>query len=143
MNAIPRLVPALFVLALAACGKDAPPASPAPPPPTPPAALDTPPPEYPEEIACDGIGGEAVLLVTIGPEGTIVASKLERSSGHATLDALAQESVKHWRFRPATAGGKPVKTQLRVPMRFTPPDPPPPQCLMLEDPLRRGQSGAG
>ena len=94
--------------ALPACdGSGAPADAPAVPP-TDPQAVETPPPEYPLELACAGIDGQATLQVTIAPDGSISGSRLERGSGNAALDTLAQEAVKRWTFEPATRGGQPI-----------------------------------
>jgi TonB family protein len=44
------------------------------------------------------VGGKVVLLVTIQPDGTVSATKVQ--SGHALLGAAAQEAVSKWRFAP-------------------------------------------
>ena len=98
------------VLALAACGGNAPPAEPVPAP-TAVAAIDTPPPQYPVELACAGIGGQVLLGVEVGPAGTPTRIDLVRGSGNDELDRLARESVQGWKFRPATRGGQPVVVQ--------------------------------
>ena len=63
-TALVALVPAL----LAACGKADAPAEPFIPS-TQVMATETPPPDYPFEVACAGIGGTTVLTVTVGVEG--------------------------------------------------------------------------
>ena len=84
---------------LAAC--DAPPETPFIPP-TQVIAVDTPPPEYPLEVACEGVGGKVQLFVTIGTEGTVTGAQMRQTSGQPLLDAAALEAVRDWRFRPAT-----------------------------------------
>ena len=103
---------------LAAC--DAPPA-PAVVPSTAVVAIDTPPPAYPLELACDDIGGKVVLALTVGPEGTVTGVQTRQGSGQPALDAAALEAVRDWRFRPATRNGEPVEVQITVPMTFNVP----------------------
>jgi TonB family C-terminal domain len=124
---------ALFgTLLLAACGRDdAPPAAPVPPP-TEIAAVDTPPPQYPAELGCAGIGGQSVLQVEVGTEGTPTRITLLRSSGNDELDRLAQEAVQGWKFRPATRGGQPIARTIQVPVNFTPPQVRPDECFALD-----------
>ncbi len=55
-------------------------------------------PTYPELARRMHVGGKVVLLVTIQPDGTVSATKLE--SGHALLVQAAQEAVTRWRFAP-------------------------------------------
>ena len=120
------------LLALAGCGSDsAAPAAPAVPP-TDPQAIETPPPDYPLELACAGVDGQATLQLTIGPDGRVAGSRLERGSGSAALDALAQEAVKRWRFEAATRGGQPVEARIRVPITFNAPAERPQACFALD-----------
>ncbi len=122
---IPRLPPAIGVLAvmamLAAC-------SPAPADrsetvaPTQPLAVETPPPAYPADLACVGIGGQVGVLLTIGVDGRPKNVKVEDGSGHPQLDQAAVDAVKGWNFQPGTSRGQPAETPLRVPVTFTAPD---------------------
>ncbi|KAF1702031.1 energy transducer TonB [Pseudoxanthomonas suwonensis] len=119
-------------LALAACGRDeAQQATPVPPP-TEIAAIDTPPPQYPIELGCAGIGGQSVLQVEVGTEGVPTRVSLLRTSGNDDLDRLAQEAVQGWKFRPATRGGQPIARTIQVPVNFTPPQVRPDECFALD-----------
>lgn len=122
-------------LAVSACG-EAPPSAPRVPP-TQPMARDTPPPEYPAELACDGIGGKVVLMLQIGQDGVPAEARVQTSSGRPALDAAAMEAVRAWRFVPGTAAGKPVATKIQVPVTFTPPQVKPDSCFALEEQRRR------
>ncbi len=124
------------LLLLASCGGDA--DAPAAPmaPPTEVAAIQTPPPEYPLELACAGVGGQSVLTVEVGTGGTPTRVVLLRSSGSGDLDRLAQEAVKGWKFRAATRGGQPVARTIQVPVNFTAPQVRPDACFALD--ARRG-----
>lgn len=99
---------------------------------TPVLAVDTPPPEYPLEVACAGIGGRAVLSVKIGKDGRPADINLKRSSGNARLDEAAQTAVRGWQFRAATTNGRPVETVIDVPMTFNVPKPRPQRCSTLD-----------
>lgn len=90
--------------------------------PTEPMAVETPPPEYPEELACAGIEGVVGVLLTIGVDGIPKDVKVEDTSGHPQLDQSAVEAVKGWKFQAGTSRGKPAETPLRVPVKFTAPD---------------------
>jgi len=61
----------LVATLLTACGGSGQPATPAAPatPPTEVAAVKTPPPQYPIELACSGVGGTTTLKVVVGVEG--------------------------------------------------------------------------
>ena len=104
-------------------------------------AVNTPPPGYPEELACNEIGGQVVLQLTVGPEGTPTTVKITQSSGVPALDKSATEAVRSWQFEPATRGGNPVASQLSVPVTFTPPTLRPDSCFALDE-QRRTQAAA-
>ena len=100
-------------------------------PPTQVVAVDTPPPDYPLEVACQGLGGKVELFVTIGTEGTVTRAETRQSSGQPALDAAALEAVRDWRFRPATYNGQPVEAGIHVPITFNVPPEEPADCYFL------------
>nr|MBO2468059.1 energy transducer TonB [Xanthomonadaceae bacterium] len=119
-------------LALPACGGDGAQRTTPVPPPTEIAAIDTPPPQYPIELGCAGIGGQSVLQVEVGTEGVPTRVSLLRTSGNDDLDRLAQEAVQGWKFRPAPRGGQPIARTIQVPVNFTPPQVRPDECFALD-----------
>lgn len=128
-----RIASSLAMCALlAACGN-----APAPAPTVghsePPRAVRTPPPNYPEALGCDGVGGRVDLRVTIEPGGRAGAIKLLKSSGHAALDESAIAAVRTWEFAPATRGGQPVRSTISVPMTFNAPVERPDRCFVLDE----------
>lgn len=131
------ILPAAATVLLGACGKSQ---TPAPPviAPTELTATHTPPPEYPVELACAGIGGKTVLKVTIGTAGAVTHVELVQSSGQTKLDASAQQRVREeWKFNPATRNGQPVPQTIQVPVDFNPPQPKPAECFAIEERARR------
>lgn len=123
----------LLLAGLSGCGADQGKPRPEPVMPTELAALDTPLPEYPLELACQNISGTVVLKVTVGVEGKPTSVQLAKGSGNAALDKLAQDKVPTWRFRPATRGGQPVAQTIQVPVNFRPPEVRPDQCFALDE----------
>jgi len=55
-----------------------------------------------------GEQGEVRLDVHVSAEGKVLEIRLSQSSGSRLLDQTAIETVKKWRFVPATVDGKPV-----------------------------------
>lgn len=106
---------------------------------TDPLAVDTPPPVYPLELGCAGVGGEVGLVLSLDAKGMPADVKVEFSSRHDALDAAAMEAVRSWRFKPATIRGQPVPTKMRVPVKFTPPVMRPDQCFGLDEEQRRSR----
>lgn len=122
---------------LAGCGPSEPPAPP-PPPPTEVAAVKTPPPQYPLELACMGVGGTSTFKVTIGADGKPSKVALLTGAGNPQLDELARTAVQGWQFKAATRNGAAVPATIQVPVSFNPPQPKPDQCFAIEERLRRG-----
>lgn len=128
-----RTIAAAACVMVAGCGGNADtPPQPPPPPPTDVAALHTPPPEYPLALACAGAGGQSVLRVTVGTDGSPARIDLARGSGNDDLDRLAREAVQGWKFRAATRGGQAVAQTIQVPVNFTPPAVRPDACFALD-----------
>lgn len=99
----------------------------------PPRAVRTPPPDYPEALGCEGIGGRVDLRITITPQGGVGTVALQRSSGQPLLDEAAIAAVRTWEFTPATRGGRPVQSTIAVPMSFNPPAERPDRCFVLDE----------
>jgi protein TonB len=81
-------------------------------------AAGNPPPGYPPRARRRGWEGRVLLEVTVGPDGRPAAVRVIDSSGFRVLDRAARRAVRRWRFRPATANGRPTESALRVPIRF-------------------------
>lgn len=96
-------------------------------------AVHTPPPKYPKQLACAGIGGRAVLKVKVGTQGKPIEVKLVQSSNQPALDTSAQGRVRDWEFKPATRNGQPITQTIQVPVTFNPPNPKPEWCFALEE----------
>ncbi len=66
------------------------------------------PPPYPAASRRLREEGDVRLSVHIDEAGRVTDVKLVRSSGSPRLDAAAIETVKKWRFKPATVEGRPT-----------------------------------
>jgi protein TonB len=58
------------------------------------------------------------VRVRVGVDGEVREVTLESSCGHAVLDRAALDGVRRWRFRPGRRGGKPVESEVVVPVDF-------------------------
>ncbi|HEX3869045.1 MAG TPA: energy transducer TonB [Pirellulales bacterium] len=85
----------------------------------PPRKLQTNPlPRYPGDAYSAGIQGTVILAVTVTTEGTVSAIHIEKSSGNASIDASAIETVWRWRFNPGRRRGIPAAIEALVPVNF-------------------------
>jgi TonB family protein len=75
-------------------------------------------PRYPAGLAEDGVEGIVILRVAVSAEGRATEVRVEKSSGHVTLDDAAMARVREWRFTPATKDGAPVAGEVLVPVEF-------------------------
>ncbi|TLX22178.1 energy transducer TonB [Thermomonas fusca] len=85
-----------------------------------PQPLSTPAPRYPREALRMGAGGTVRITVTVAADGSVERQELTDSSGNRHLDRAALETVRRWRFQPATRNGKPVAAEVSVPIVFNP-----------------------
>ncbi|MFP5406193.1 MAG: energy transducer TonB [Gammaproteobacteria bacterium] len=70
-------------------------------------AGNTPPP-YPKLARRLGEEGDVLLDIRVERDGRVSEVRLERSSGFDRLDQAAMDTVRTWRFQPATVDGQPV-----------------------------------
>ncbi len=79
---------------------------------------ETPRPEYPRMAREAGWDGTVILQVEVLPDGSVEGITLYKSSGHSVLDEAALKAVKTWRFVPAMDGNFPIRSAVRVPVKF-------------------------
>ena len=87
----------------------------------PPHLLESPPPRFPPGREGEGLHPTVILLVTITPDAKVTDIVVEHSAG-ADFDAAAVEAVQTWTFEPATKGGDPVSSRIRIAVHFEAPD---------------------
>lgn len=92
---------------------------------TTPAAIEVPPraeslvqPAYPEEARKAGVVGRAIVEVTVGEDGAVLACSLVTSSASSDLDQAALNAARSSKFAPGTKDGKPVVMKVKVPFEF-------------------------
>lgn len=77
-------------------------------------------PEYPITALRRGEGGTVLLQVQIDKTGQPIDVDVARRSGSRDLDRAAVQTVRDWRFEPATRNGKPVSSVVELPIAFQP-----------------------
>ncbi len=82
------------------------------------AELNNPKPLYPLTAVRQGAQGRVLLLVEVLADGRAGRVTLEKTSGHAILDASAMNTVRLWQFMPAKKDGVFVTQTIRVPIDF-------------------------
>ena len=82
------------------------------------AYLNNPRPAYPLLAIRQGAQGQVLLLVEVLRDGRAGRIDLEKSSGHAALDAAAINAVRAWRFTPARKDGLLAKQTVSIPIQF-------------------------
>ncbi len=85
---------------------------------TPPVAIETIAPAYPELARRAHVEGAVLLEAIIGPDGNVRDVRVLRSA-HPLLDPAALEAVRHWRYRAARIGDRPVAVYLSVVITFS------------------------
>lgn len=81
--------------------------------------LHNPVPEYPAFARKQRWQGKVTMKVHVMPTGLPAEVELQAGSGHDILDESAMETVRRWRFVPATKGGKAVASWVVVPLEFS------------------------
>lgn len=71
-------------------------------------------PSYPAASLRAGETGVVLLNFLIDLDGSVLDSKVERSSGYRRLDEAARGGLKLCNFRPGTVDGKPEKSWARI-----------------------------
>ena len=82
------------------------------------AYLNNPKPAYPLLAIRQGAQGQVLLLVDVLTDGRAGRIDLEKSSGHAALDAAAINAVRAWRFTPARKDGLLAAQTVSIPIQF-------------------------
>jgi TonB family protein len=75
-------------------------------------------PGYPTDAKQQGAQGLAYICAHIDEKGLVSKVHVMKSSGRYDLDSSAVESVKKYEFEPAMKDGKPVKTEVTIPVQY-------------------------
>jgi TonB family protein len=77
------------------------------------------PPDYPAIAKDQGAQGTAVVLATIGPDGKVISTHIDQSSGNKMLDDAALEAARQSGFQPPIINGKPATETYRLVYNFS------------------------
>lgn len=81
--------------------------------------LNNPPPAYPLVARRNGLQGRVVLNVEVLASGVCGQINIHKSSGYTMLDDAAVQTVKTWRFLPASQAGRSVDKWFMIPIQFS------------------------
>lgn len=77
-------------------------------------------PVYPDIAKEQGVGGTAIVLATIGPDGRVLSVSIDQSTGNRQLDSSAVAAAHASRFEPPEIDGKPATETYRIVYTFDP-----------------------
>jgi TonB family protein len=77
-------------------------------------------PVYPDIAKEQGVGGTAIVLATIGPDGRVLSVSIDQSTGNRQLDSAAVAAAHSSRFEPPEIDGKPATETYRIVYTFDP-----------------------
>lgn len=80
--------------------------------------LQNPPPVYPRAALRKRLQGTVMVEAQVGADGLPRHVRLQRTSGHPSLDDAALEAVRKWRFIPARRGDEVIEARVVVPVEF-------------------------
>ena len=83
----------------------------------PPKPTFAPDPEYTDLARKKRIQGDILLQITVSDDGKVADAKVSRSL-EPSLDKQSVETIRKWRFQPATLDGKPVSVVIPVETTF-------------------------
>ena len=81
--------------------------------------IDLPSPRYPTLSVRRGEEGLVLLRVVVGPDGRVLDVEVLQDPGFGLLRAAAEDAVRRATFRPAVRNGRPVRSTIEVPIRFS------------------------
>lgn len=70
--------------------------------------------EYPKASLMNEEQGTVSMSFLVGPDGSVIESKLEKTSGFKNLDRAALKSISGCKFKPGTKDGAPAPTWTKV-----------------------------
>jgi len=75
-------------------------------------------PDYPEVAKAQNAQGTAVVMATIGPNGNVISTRIDQSTGNKLLDGAALAAARQSTFEPPMINGKPATETYRLEYTF-------------------------
>lgn len=75
-------------------------------------------PVYPPAAAERGEQGAVMLLIHVGPDGSVTGTDVAETSGFLLLDRAARDAVRSWHFLPAVRDGRPIASEMPLRVLF-------------------------
>ncbi len=82
-----------------------------------PEAVSQVPPTYPRALQKARIEGQVTVVFILSEEGRVEEPRVENST-RPEFEAPALEAIRKWRFRPGLKDGQPVRSFIRIPLKF-------------------------
>ncbi len=73
---------------------------------------------YPESARKEGFSGITIINILVGENGSVLETKLLKSSGNEECDAAAEDAIRSVEWRSAEKDGKPVRAWVAMPVAF-------------------------
>jgi TonB family protein len=83
----------------------------------PPEPVKTPDPMYPESASGNRMMGDTIVSMTVLADGSVTNIRLIGSATHS-MDEATLQTLKGWKFKPATCGSEPVVVDIEVVVSF-------------------------
>jgi TonB family protein len=74
-------------------------------------------PQYPEELQRARVGGTVTVRFVVDENGDVQDARAVDSTDKR-FESAALDAVRKWKFKPGRKGGKPVDTQMELPINF-------------------------
>jgi protein TonB len=72
---------------------------------------------YPRALQKARIEGQVTLVFILNEDGRVEDPRIENST-RPEFEAPALEAIRKWRFKPGYKGGQPVRSFIRLPLKF-------------------------
>ena len=81
--------------------------------------VHSPRPPYPSAMRKRRITGSVGVRIAVSPQGLPTAVDITRPSGHSEFDTTTRSWIlRHWRFQPATSGGRAIASSVTTTVHF-------------------------